>query len=148
MAISHTRSISSRCTGAFPSRTEWRRCSTGSVYLKIKGKSGTSKLRESASFAVITAAVVVSGLTFTPCTWRNRTHPVINTARRAARSDILLIFILRDFPSFKGERCQSTLVGSKFNLGEQLNSDTPNRLHQQHLLPRRRRCLFSVFDRK
>lgn len=34
------------------------------------------------------AAVVVSDRTFTPCTWRNRTHPDIASGRKAARSDL------------------------------------------------------------
>lgn len=38
---------------------------------------------------------VVSDLSFTPCTWKNRTHPDIATGRRAARSDILLMLQLR-----------------------------------------------------
>lgn len=37
-------------------------------------------------FPVVMAAVVVSELTFTHCTWRNRTQLDIATGRRAARS--------------------------------------------------------------
>lgn len=103
---------------------------------------------QSVMFLVIMAAAVVSDLTCTPCTWKNRMRLDINTGRRAARSDIPLVFIQWDFAwlFIKGE----VGVGSKFNLGKDLNSDTthrPHQLQQQRLSTRRRRGLGSVFDR-
>lgn len=95
VVISHSWSIRSRRTGKFPLRTECRRFSNGSVYLKNKGKSGKSLLQECVVLQVVMAAVVVSDLTFTPCTWRNQTPLDIATGRRAVRSDILLILLLR-----------------------------------------------------
>lgn len=81
------------------------------------------------------AAAVVSDLTCTPCTWKNRMHLDIDTGQQAARSGLPGCLLG---------------VGSKLNLGKDLNSDTTRRLHQLHqqrLSTRRRRGLGGVFDR-
>lgn len=128
MVISHSWPV--WLTGTFLLRTEWPRSSNGSVYLKNKGKSGSSLLQECVAFPVVMVAVVVSDLTFIPCTWRNRMHLDIATVRRAARSDILLILLLRKAAGQEAGFKVQSKKEAEFRL---------HRVHRQLPLPQRRR---------